>query len=238
MVLVKTSVALFLAVMVLSGCKVDGKKTPEEQTGNVGPITVPKERSLTTAELTIGRRICSSLKHKREFFETLPDMQQQFRFRGELKNCENPNPYNVSEFNVSISNASSSNFEYIATQTRTNYFKDVVTDQTGALNLLCTNLSASDNVSNTMLSGSSYLIVNLIIADGYDRIEISKKSKDTSGNYAVVSAETIAVISQTSQADAKFFGVEKERVRYSVCSSNPKNFSYIKQSWVTAVTPF
>ena len=164
-------------------------------------------------------------------------MQEKFRFRGETKVCDNPNPFNMTEFTVAISNVSSTDFEYVATVNRANYFKDVVTDQTGAMKMLCDNLAKSDTVSNKMLSGSSYLTVNLLISEGYDRFDVLKSSKDSAGNYRLVSTETISVITQKAQADEKFFGVEKVRIRNTTCP-NSKDFSSLKQTWVSALTSF
>lgn len=84
----------------------------------------------------------------------------------------------------------------MATANRANYFKDVVTDQTGAMRMLCDNLAKSDTVSNTMLSGGSHLTVSLLISEGYDRFDIAKKSKDSAGNYNLVSTESVSVITQ------------------------------------------
>jgi len=232
---VKIASLVLISVALLSGCK--AAKDLSEKVEGIGGIEQPKERNYTASELTIGRRICSALKHKRELFETVTDMQEKFRVRGETKVCDNPNPFNISEFTVAISNVSSADFEYVATTSRANYFKDVVTDQTGAMKILCDNLAKSDTVSNRMLSGSSYLTVNLLISEGYDRFDISKSSKDSSGNYKLVSTETISVITQKAQADEKFFGVEKVRIRNTTCP-NSKDFSSLKQTWVSALTSF
>lgn len=169
-------------------------------------------------------------------FEKLNDMQEKFRVKGELKNCQTPNPYNVAEFNVAISNSNSTDFEYVATN-RAKYFKDVVTDQTGAMNILCDNLGKSDKVSNQIISGSSYLLVNLLISEGFDRFEVSKQTADGAGNFKLVSTESVMVITQKNQADEKFFGVEKERVRYTPCPT-PNSYEYTKQTWVAPITPF
>lgn len=231
----KITSLILISAALLSGCK--ASKDLSEKVEGIGGIEQPKERNYTVSELTIGRRICLALKHKRELFETVTNMQEKFRFRGETKACDNPNPYNISEFTVAISNVSSTDFEYVATANRANYFKDVVTDQNGAMKNLCDNLTKSDTVSNTMLSGSSYLTVNLLISEGFDRFDVLKRSKDAAGNYNLVSTESIAVITQKSQADEKFFGVEKTRTRNVTCP-NSKDYSSVKQTWVSALTSF
>lgn len=228
---------IFLAAAALTGCKGSQKGAsgnPGGETG-LGGLTIPKERIYTTSELQIGRRICSALKTKRELFEKVVDQKEQIKFRGENRNCENL-IYNNSDFVAKVSNVGSGNLEYIA-KNRNNYLNDVITDQNGAMKIICDNLVVSDSVSNTVLSGSSYLIVNLLISSGYDRIEISKKTQGSDGNYSLVSIEGVNVYTQANQINSKFFGVEQERIRYTPCS-NSKNSAYIKQNWVTAITSF
>lgn len=233
----KKALVIFFTAVLLLGCKgTQSKGASNAADPGLGGLIVPGERVYTASELQIGRRICSALKAKREFFEKLPDLQEKFRFRGELRNCDNPNPYNNSEFIATISNAGSSNIEYVATN-RSNYFKDVMTDQSNAMKILCDNLAVSDSVSNTNLSGSSYLIINLLISGGFDRFEISKKSKDANGNFPLASIEGVNVFTRANQVAVKFFGVEQERTRYSSCAGS-SNSSYIKQTWVSAVTNF
>lgn len=231
----KKAFVIFLIAATLVGCKgTQSTKTPDPQPG-LGGLNVPTERNYTFSELIIGRRICAALKSKRELFEKVTDQQEQIKLRGDNRNCEGL-PYNNSDFVVKISNASSSGLQYLANN-RNNYLTDVITDQTGAMKILCDNLAVSDSVSNTMLSGSSYLIVNILISSGYDRFEISKKTKDAAGNYPLISIEGVNVFTQANQIDKKFFGVEQERVRYTTCSAS-KNIASIKQSWLTAITSF
>lgn len=235
MVFVKKA-ALLLLVSALVGCKVSDVKVDEPK-AIIGPITAPKERNFTASELEIGRRICSALKNKRTLFDSVTNMQEQFRFRGELKNCDSAILYGQTEFTAAISNVSSTEYEYIAATARKNYFKDVVTDQNGAMKSLCDSLATTDSISNTVLSGSSYLAINLMISEGFDRVEVTKKAKDAAGNYNFVSAEGVSVITQKTQAAEKFFGVEKDRARYSACSGS-KDYSTVRQTWVTALTSF
>lgn len=227
---------ILISMVFLSGCKANNKEMTEKIEG-IGGIEQPKERNYIASELMIGRRICLALRHKRELFEKLTNMQEKFRFRGETKACDNPNPYNSSEFTVAISNANSTDYEYVASVYRANYFKDVVTDQNGALEILCDNIAKSDTVSNTLMHSNSYLTVNLLISEGYDRFDVLKRSRDSDGNYKLVSTESTSVITQKSQANEKFFGVEKIRIRNISCL-NSKDYSSLKQTWVAALTSF
>lgn len=235
----KISLSFLLVTLLVSACKFNGgDSAPVEQNeGKFGEITVLAERNFTPSELLIGRRICGALKSKRELFESLDDRKEKFRFRGEVKNCNVGSIPNIGEFNASISNTNSASLEYISERERTNYFKDIVTDTSGVMNILCDNINKKDIVSNQILSGSSYIRFNFLIEKDYDQINIIKKSKDNEGKYRTVSAESVSVITQLSQAPAKFRGVEKERALYSLCST-PKVFSHLKQTWMTAITDF
>ncbi len=232
----KTLAFFTLTLLTAFSCK-QPESLVSDDVGNFGAIKVPKERLYTSSELVIGRRICNALKNKRELFETVTDMKEKFRVRGELTSCNQVAPYNIAEFNVAISNVSPTDLEYISESTRPNYFKDVVTDANGAMNIVCANIASSENVSNQSLSGSSYLLVSFFIEKSYDQFTVVKKNKDGAGNYKTVSAEAVAVITQANQASAKFFGVEKERIRYTACSK-PDVFSSIKQTWISAITSF
>jgi len=231
------SLAIFtLTLITFYSCKQTAPLVAED-VGGFGPIKIQKERVYTPSELVIGRRICSALKNKRELFEVVTDMKEKFRVRGELINCTQASPYNTEEFNIAISNVSPTDIEYISEIPRPNYFKDVVTDANGAMKIVCANIASSDNVSNQTLNGSSYNLINFNIEQGYDRFTVIKKNQDGLGNYKIVSAEAVAVVTQANQASAKFFGVEKERIRYTSC---PKAdvFSSIKQTWISAITSF
>lgn len=230
----KLTLLVALAMFMSVSCKTENAKK-DDQTPDQGnqPITVPQERSFTESETTIGKRICSSLKKKRELFETLTNMEKQFRFKAVQTDCGAVNPTNISEFTAAISNASASEFEYVSS--RSNYFRDVITDQTGVMKTYCDAFAGNGAVSNQTTNGSSIIRLNLLINNGFDTFEVVKMNKDNS----IVSTEAVAVINQTSQAGVKFFGVEKERVRYTRCSGAvSKQYSVMRQTWLKAETPF
>ncbi len=231
----KLITVMAFVVLMSAACKVEQSKAPPAAPDKGDqPIVVSQERNFTDAELVIGKRICSVLKKKRELFETLTDMQEQFRFKGEARDCGAVNPSNVSEYTAAISNVSATDFEYVST--RANYFRDVITDQAGIMKTYCDAFAKNGPVSNQVSFSNSTIRLNLVITDGYDRFEVAKINKDNS----VSSTEAVSVISSTSQASVKFFGVEKERIRYSACANatGKKQFSSVKQTWLEAVTPF
>ncbi|MGZ3787391.1 MAG: hypothetical protein ACXVLQ_02645 [Bacteriovorax sp.] len=222
------NIFLALTVMSLTGCKIKQEVAQKEEIVGVGGITPGIERNYTASELEISRRICSNLKKKREFFGTLNN-GEQFRFRAELRNCDN-GIYNADLFLADISNASSTGPEYLAS--RDNYFRDVVTDQSGVIKQMCDAVIQSDKVSNVVLSDNFKYFVNFLIADGYDRFEVTKAKKNVRGGFDTISAEAVSVVGQKIQAPTKFFGVEKERARYTIC--NGSNYKTVKQTWIEA----
>lgn len=199
----------------------------------LGGIKAATPRNYTASELEIGRRICSNLKKKREFFESLSNEKEQFRFRAELRNCDD-GIYNNAIFVASISNANSTEPEYIAS--RENYFKDVTTDQSGVMKTLCDSMIQSEVISNNILSGNFKYSVNFLIAEGHDTYQVIKARKSPSGQYDTLSTEAVALISNKKQAALKFLGVEKDRVRYTACDG--KRFQTLRQTWLEPVTGF
>lgn len=234
----KSSALILLTAVLIFGCKGSERTSSVSSgtTGNVGPITEQSERAYTENEMAIGKRICGALKQKRELFETMTDMQGIFRLKGEMTSCTTTIPSNIAEFNVAISNASSTDMEYIASGSRTNYFKDILHDQNGAMKSLCDELTKTTTVSNTSTDGNTAYVVNLLVVDGLDKFEVIKKIKSNK-SYNIVSAETVAVFTKEAQAGVKFIGVEKERIRYTPCSGS-KNYTSLKQVWVSAVSSF
>jgi hypothetical protein len=235
----KNLLLMTLVALAMTSCK-DNESSQNQTPGSgeiIGNIESPAQRNFTTSEIAIGRRICGALRFKREKMETLTNLQEQFRLRGEIKNCNSPFP-SIGEFSVAISNSNSAQLEYEALSTRANYFKDVVTDRSGVVGTMCDSLSASDTVSNQALSGSSYLRVNFLIANGFDTIQISKFTRDANGSYPLISTEGISIFTQSNQVDPKFFGVEKERIRNLKCAQRAIDTSYTKQTWVSSLTAY
>ncbi|MFA6237780.1 MAG: hypothetical protein WC635_10670 [Bacteriovorax sp.] len=231
--LILNSLLVFSVSAFSYGCKIkqniDEKIPPE----GLGGITAPAPRNYTVNELEIGKRICSNLKKKREFFEGLSNEKEQFKFRAELRDCNNT-LYNAELFLATISNANSTEPEYIAL--RDTYFKDVTTDQSGIMKSQCDLLIQSDVVANNIISGNYKYTINLMIDGGFDTYQVVKARKNADGSYGILSSESVKLISNSTQASLKFLGVEKDRVRYTACEG--KKYSTVRQIWVEAVTNF
>ena len=197
-------------------------------------MTFPAERSFLPSEINIGLRICQALKKKREYFQTFYDRTEQASLEGIITDCKGATTVD-STFTSSIGNSGTS-LEFISLTPRDNYFRDIQTDQSGALNDLCTSLAASGNVSNTVKAGTLKYTVNFLIADSFDRFDILKEVSDGKGGFTVSGAESTLVFTNTSQTTSKFIGIEKERARYTVCSAN--QVQSMKQVWKEALTNF
>lgn len=232
--LILNSLLIVLVSSATIGCKIKQEIADiDKDLNGLGAITPPKPRNYTASELEIGRRICSNLKTKRDFFEGLNNEKEQFRFRAELRNCDN-GLYNNALFVASISNANSTAPEYIAS--RENYFKDVVTDQSGVMKTLCDSMIQSDVVSNNIITENFKYSINFLIADGFDTYQVTKGKKNAKGSYDTLSSESVSLISNKTQAVLKFLGVEKDRVRYTLCDG--KRYQTLRQVWIEAITSF
>ena len=214
-------------------CKLSKGQDVASSGSNIGNMTFSKERYFIKSELDVGRRICAALKKKREFFQTLYDRQEQVRFQGTLTDCEGATTLDTA-FIATILNASA--LEYSALTARNNYFRDIVTDQSPAITDVCLSLQASDNVLNTVKSGTLKYTINFLIAENYDRYDVKKEVADGNGGFSTSGAESILVFTQTNQAATKFFGVEKERTRLNSCGRG--KYQSMKQVWKEALTNF
>ena len=225
--------AVFIFITAI-GCKISQKSQDNSIRGNIGNLTFPTERTYLQSEINIGLRVCQALKKKRDYFQTFYDKTEQASLEGEMTDCQGATTTD-STFTATIGN-SGSNLEFISIAPRDNYFRDIQTDQSGALNDLCTSLIASGNVSNTVKSGSIKYTVNFLIADSYDRFDILKEVSDGKGGFTVTGAESTLLFTNTTQTSTKFIGVEKERTRYITCSGN--QVQSMKQVWKAALTNF
>ena len=231
----KNVCALLLIAVVAFGCK--GGSTANRENGpkgGINGITDPVERNYEDFERVIGKRICGALRAKRtEFGKLDSSVAHQFRMSGELKKCGGV-AFTTGLFTVDVKSVST-DYQYIALTSRPEYLKDVVTDTTGVIKTICDNLSVTDTVWNTEPYDNSRYGVNFLIKDGYDTYEIVKK---TNGN--IVSTEGVQIITTSSQAKDKHYGVEKERIINSLCPGNTtkREFSFIKQTLIEAVTGF
>lgn len=198
-------------------------------------LETPKSHDFSTAEIEIAQRICINIKKKREWLAgNFYPMAEKFQFNLELKTCEGTTPYFNAPFEAAISNVNPTYLEFIANQET--YFRDIVTDQAGGMKPLCDIAFSYGPVKNTQPVGSYVLVYNILINNGFDRVEISKQVKNDKGNWNLAGIETIEFISQKAQAESKFIGVEKERILKKNCDG--VKFSSIKQTWLKAVTPF
>jgi hypothetical protein len=223
----------FLIILVLfSSCKLASSNRSREISG-VGAISANEERNFTALEAQIGKRICSSIKKKREFFSSLTNEKEEFRLRSELRDCN----YGITQdlvFDASISNINPIGLEYISSVS--GYLKDIVTDQSVVLKQICDDLAVTDSTLNTLYMGNVKFSVNFLIADGFDRYEVVKSKKNANSKYIVESAEGISFFTQKNQVQTKFFGVEKDRILYTACDAS--HYSVNRQTWLAALTSF
>lgn len=227
----KTNTLLINLVIVIFSvsCKISQKLPGNASVTNIGNMTFPTERSLTGSELNIGRRICAALKKKREKFETLYDGETKFTFQRTAVDCQGNNI--SGNFDASIFKNPALTY---SAPSQVSYFSDIITDQSEGISDICTSLSSSDNISNTVKVGNLKYTITFLIADNYDRVDIRKDVSDGKGGFNTTGAESTSVITQSSEAGKINFGVEKERTRYTLCDDN-KFRNTKKQIWIKAL---
>jgi hypothetical protein len=54
----------------------------------------------------------------------------------------------------------------------------------------------------------------------------------------MVSTEGVSIFTMSNQADPKFYGIEKERIRNLKCAVKSTDTSYTKQTWVSSLTAY
>lgn len=220
---------LILFTLSLFSCKGSQNLSKEDKgiTGDRGIIDTPT-RDYLSYELETGRRICGALKKKRAFYdEMVASSNKKIRFHGQLQDCGASTIHNTANFLVKVTQPGV-DYEYTA-DTRTKYLDEVITNESGYMEVMCdrlTNPGSDGKVSNTILLGGSTVKVNFLVERGYDQLQFIKKNGSE-----LVSSEKIFIFTQPEQTIARYMGVEKDRVKYTLCSDK-KTTSSIQQTWV------
>lgn len=223
---------LALTALMVAGCESDAPKSggaPIVGDG-IGGIVVTERRDIVGVEREVGRRICENLRSKRLKMETLGN-EEMFRLKVESKTCNYQSP-SISVFSVSISRANPTDIEYEANNAP-NYFKDIMTDESGVMGYFCPALLDGRLVSNEIINGNSQVRVTFVTRNNYDTVLISKHMRDQNNTMSLISTESVAIITQLFQDDARYFGIEKERTRYLKCA-NVNDPSFTRQTWMGA----
>jgi hypothetical protein len=232
------NISTLVVLILLSSCQFKQLTEEDKLTNGIDGLTVPGPRNLNSGELIIARRICNNLIKKREFFSSLYTMTEKFRFNLATKSCTATSITDNGNFEATIGTSIGTSPEYIAA--KDNYFRDIITDQSGNMKPIC-DIVNNNSISNTAYLGSYQYSYKILINNGYDRIEISKLVKNTDGSLKLAGIETLDFISLDSQFPTKykgkFFGVEKERIR-KINNCGGTTFSSVKQTWIEATTNF
>lgn len=220
-----------ISTSVLS-CKLTQDVKDSQGSKGVGTITIGSDRKLTPGEVGTAKTICSLLKKKREYFQTLQDMKTVFKFH--IKNVSCSGAVTADEdFDAGVSNLSSE-LEYVAD--RVDYFRTVVTDQTTGIKNFCDSLT-NPEVKNSYTEGRVNYLFAVGIQDGYYRLEMVKSSIDDKGVLTPKVSEGIELISSVFQGPQQYYGVEKLHEKNVLCS-NGKSIATSEQTWLSKVKSF
>lgn len=232
-----------LSFLVLaSGCgKVRSQRLFGSKSGifsGIGSIEEPVQRNLNQTELVIANRVCSSLKTKRSTLEPQSG-KLLYVFKQERRDCSNTLKEAV-KFNALVLLVTG-DLEY-STSDVTNYFIDVVTDKTPAIASICEQVMDTSTVLSTKKISNANVVLDKLFtvafsvdANAYDTLQITTRIKDSTGAFSPAHSEEITIATNAAQLGAQFIGVEKDRTQFTPCSG--KQFSTLKESWVTALNP-
>lgn len=235
----KNALIFSLLLTSLVACKIDSAKKDDPAGPKdipYGGMEEPTSLNLTYPEVQIGKRICGFLERKLTLLEDYrnnPD--NKLTFIGEAQNCYAPEPHiKNSEFAATVRLVGT---DYEFQSMRSEYFRDIITAQSGIMETVCPLLTQNGEIQRRIVAGNSQFVVKFLVKDSYDRIEISQQSPNGKGGYTLLNKEGINFITQATQAPKAYLGMEKERIRYSVCpqKSLPPKASYLKQTLVTVM---
>lgn len=236
------SILVFSTLIALVGCKIEQQPSRRATSDFLFPnMANPTERVLTVDEVGIAKRICSSLKKKRIYFETLSNSTHSFRAAYSVKSCTQSVLSAEKAFIVTLDNSNPIDMEFKSTEIDFN-FKDVLTDQTAIVKTFCEDLDKdATKVSNTVRSNLvAYTLSVKTVKKGmdFDRLEILKRVPAATGSALVVqSGEAYEFYTKPGQAEEKFMGVEVFKERYAVCEK-ADHFSVYKETFTKPLTSF
>jgi hypothetical protein len=217
----KNSVFLILISLTLASCKSKGKE--ETALDDIAGIKDVSERNFSNTELSIGRRICRSINAKTAFYNDIINTNKRLHFTGEVQSCGSSTTNTLGEYTLGLEYTNQS-FQY--TSTRSNYFRDTISDVSGNMEDMCKSLAASDSVSNTILDGNGVVAITFIIEGGYDQVQFVTKRAGK-----IISKEAAFIYTQApAQTSIRYLGLEKDRIRYTVCPDG-KTVSALRQTW-------
>lgn len=220
-----------LVSIIFSACKISQPQNQTDLVSGIAGIEIPMTRNFNSSELSILQRICTQLKNKREFFSTLGNMEEKFKFSIVNTNCDG-GVYNDLIGSATISNSNSTDLEYIFDGI--NFSSNIITDQTIGIKNLCDQVNSS-NLSNHFSANNNIFAYSTYTSKGFDVLEMSKMIQDSKG-ITLKTAEKIAFFTQSSQVQSKFLGVEKLRVKNILCG--PGKISTMGQEWLGPLTSF
>lgn len=219
-----------ISTSVLS-CKIAQDVKDSQTSKGVGSINIGDDRKFTAGEIGIAKNICSLLKKKREYFQSLQDMKTVFKFHITNVSCSGSKTAD-DDFEAGVSNLSTE-LEY--SSDRSDYFRTVVTDQSSGVKFLCDNVNNKE-VKNNYVDGKVYYLFGVLLHDGYPRLEIVKSSIGDKGEITPKVSEAIEIINSIYQGPQQYFGVEKLHEKNVLCSN--KAISTSEQTWISKVRSF
>jgi hypothetical protein len=208
---------IFLLIPILNSCEISSNES-KSKVKQVQFFETIDERNYTNVELAIGKRVCSSLKMKRRNFEGLSNNTHQLLKESKFKKCDENIFSNPRQFKVVLDNSNSTDMSYFTSAVE-GYFKNVITDKSYNMNLICDKiLNDEKKVSNTVREELTATTFHFTVSEAnrFDRLEISKKFIEQA-RLVTKKVEAIDFYTKLNQTKEQFMGLEVFRETFTFC---------------------
>jgi hypothetical protein len=220
-------------VIFLGACKLENKEKAKSDLISVGEISIQDGRAFSNYEMGIIKALCNNLENKRKFLSANEDLSIKFGFNLSTTNCSLVD-YEARDLQIKVSKVNDTEFKYLA-NFKSGFIEDVITDKSDVFKYLCDNKDAKKLNNYYYDSKNEMYSFNVLINQGFHRVEYIKSVLDNGGVRVPKVAEGIDFLSETYQTSKiEFFGVEKERTRYKQCTTGA-NVSTHSQTWLKEI---
>jgi hypothetical protein len=209
----KLFLSLILVILNASSCY-KGEEITTLTTG-IGNFQINPDQAFTSSQIRIIKNICNNLKDKREVFNGYKDLEKHFKFHVEILACNGITIFK-NDIDTVLSNTNSTDLEYFA-DFRNDYLKNVITDQTPGIKLLCDNVDAP-NLKNVFYDSHISYSFDVLIKSGFNRLIMIKSLQDNSGKFIPKVGDGIDFFTYARPGETTILGMENERMHSQFCT--------------------
>jgi hypothetical protein len=223
--------ALFILSLtaLLSSCGVSNKQVSTSFNINA---QLAKEQVIDQDERNIATRICYAYQSKSKNFRSLPYLGSQFNFKTTETDCGGT----VTSKNLSavLSYDDSNNLIFLLQfgTSEPKFMKKVQTDTSGFLVQICDKIATNQAINNTVTIGDTKVQI-AFFREALDGYFIQYFSKQSNGNFRIVSADKYSIRTQTDFKNGMILGMDEVYSNQKICtnSNNKYQFSNFEQTY-------